>query len=70
MTRTGRPARVEEVVVEVLLDVLDELLTARGEAERLDIGGRVMDNRSIPGAERAHDVLLEERDELSQTKRL
>lgn len=50
--------------MEVLLDVLDELLTARGEAERLDVGGRVMDDRSIPSAERAHDVLLEKWDEL------
>ena len=63
--RAGRPSRGDERVLEVLLHVLDELLAARGDTKRLDVRGGVADDGCITRTERAGDVLLETRDELS-----
>ena len=63
MPRTGRPARIAEVVLEVLLKVFDELLAPRHSAHHLDVGGGIVDDCAIANTERADDVLLEKWDQ-------
>ena len=70
MAWAQRPARVDERILDVLLDVGDELLAARGDTERLHIRGRIPNDGGITSAERADDVLLETGNELSQSERV
>ena len=60
--RTRRPDGIDEDVLKVLLDVGDELLDARRDTQGLDIGGGVAHDAAMARPDRAHDVLLEERD--------
>lgn len=62
------PARLDERVLYVLLHVGDELLAARGETERLDIGRRIPHDGCITSTHCADDVLLETGNELSQSE--
>ena len=68
MAGTGRPDGVDEGIVEIALHVAHELLDSRRDAERLDVGGRVADDRAIRRASGTHDVALEQRDGVSQAE--
>jgi len=68
MAWTRRPALVDERVLYVLLDVGNELLATCGDAESLDVGRRIPGDGCITSTERADKVLLEARNELSQTE--
>ena len=68
MAWASGPARLNERVLYVLLHVGNELLAARGDAERLDIGRRIPHDSGITSAHGADDVLLETGNELSQSE--
>jgi hypothetical protein len=68
MPWTGRPTRIDERVLDVLLHIGDELLAARGDSEGLDIGRGIPNDRCITRTECADQVLLEAGNELTQSE--
>ena len=63
MARTGRPGRIDQRVVQILLNIVDQLLAARGDAECLDIGSGIVNDGTIAGTERTDNILLEKWDQ-------
>lgn len=60
MPWTRRPGRVDESIMEYLLNVVDELRIAILDIEGLHIRSGGSDHVSMPGAERARDIALEQ----------
>ena len=63
MPRTTRPACIDKLVMQHLLDVLDELLVAVRNIQRLHIGGRFSNAVAIAIADRAGNIALEQRED-------
>jgi hypothetical protein len=57
---TGRPGRVDEGIMEYLLNIVDELRIAILNIEVLHLRSGGSDHLSMPRAERARDIALEQ----------
>lgn len=66
MTRAGQT--VSPKIVKMLLHVGGELLDARRDAERFDVGGGVAHDVAMVRPDRAHHILFEKRDGVLESK--